>query len=340
MNVVRTTTLAIGASLIGSSLFIALAKPDVLSSSILAMGFVFLLHGTGFLQEYIIARSLRWYRRKKPVIGIINDLPYSSYGHVWSKMEPKEWLLRINEALTKKSVKAKVKFVEITKSRQLWFIDRYSIILNPNGPKYPEVDIENLTVMKSILHYVHDGGMFVSVADIPFFFPYDKEREILYCPTRIELAHFYKAIIHKLQQFSGGLEYRQPLPGYDSPFSRLVMVDILATEVNRLNPKTGKIEKSVKQASLKLKNKDLTLDNIVIHRGIVCDDHAKSIVEELDWEEDGKMIPFTPFCYILYGKGKILASLIWLDQQSENTREKITNLLCDLIIEEVMRNLK
>ena len=75
MNVVRTTTLAIGASLIGSSLFIFLAKLDMLSSTILVMGIMFLLHGAGFLQEFMVRKILRWYRTKKPVIGIINDLP-------------------------------------------------------------------------------------------------------------------------------------------------------------------------------------------------------------------------------------------------------------------------
>ncbi|NWF77298.1 MAG: hypothetical protein HXY36_01680 [Chloroflexi bacterium] len=335
MNVVRTTTLAIGASLIGSSLFIFLAKPGVLSSLILAMGFVLLLHGTGFLQEYIIGRSLRWYRTKKPIIGIIHDLPYSSYGHVWSKMEPKEWLLRINDTLNKSQVKAKVKLIKITKSRTIWFIDRYLVVINPYGSRHPEVDVENLSVMKSILRFVHNGGTFVNVADIPFFFLFDKKRGISYCPTRMELVHYYKAIMHKLLDLTRFEEYRQPVPGYDSPFSRLVMVDILATEVNRLNSKTGEIERFPKQATLRLKGKDLTLENIIIHRGIICTNHVNSVVEELDWEGDRGVIPFTPFCYIHYGKGKILASLIWLDQQPEGIRERITNLQRDFIIEEV-----
>lgn len=340
MNIVRTTTLAIGASLIGSSLYIALTKPDALSSFILGLGFVFLLHGAGFLQEYIIGKSLRWYRTKKPFIGIIHDMPYSGYGHVWSKMSPNEWLSRINDSLNKSQIKARVKLIRITKPWRIWFIDRYLVIINPYGPRYPEIDIENLNVMKSILHFVHNGGVFVNVADIPFFFPFDIKRGILYCPTGKGLPHYYKAIMHKLYQLLGIKEYQQPIPGYDSPFSNSVMVDILATEVNRFNPETGNIERLGKQISLKLKNKDLVLQDVAIHRGIICTNHVESVVEELDWEKDGAVVPFTPFCYIHYGKGKILASLIWLDEQTEDIREKITDLQCDLIIEEVRNTLR
>jgi hypothetical protein len=116
-------------------------------------------------------------------------------------------------------------------------------------------------------------------------------------------------------------------PGYDSPFSRQVMVDILATERWSLSP-----------IQLKLKAEELTLTNVVINRGILCAGHVKSVVEELEWRGERIKAMFTPFCYIYYGKGKILASLIWLDLQSEDIREKITNLLCDLIIEEVKKN--
>jgi hypothetical protein len=59
MSVAKTTTLAIGASLIGSSLAIVLVKPDVLSLTILVTGIISLLHGTGFIQEYIARKFLR-----------------------------------------------------------------------------------------------------------------------------------------------------------------------------------------------------------------------------------------------------------------------------------------
>jgi hypothetical protein len=115
MNVIRTTTLAIGASLIGSSLFMVLAKPDVLSPIILVMGVVFLLHGTGFLQE-LVSKFLRWYRTKKPVIGIVNDLPWpedGSFGWASSRMNPKEWQFKVNGIIEENRINAKAKLIKI-----------------------------------------------------------------------------------------------------------------------------------------------------------------------------------------------------------------------------------
>ena len=326
MNVVRTTTLAIGASLIGSSLFIVLAKPDALSLIILAMGVMFLLHGTGFLQEYMVRGILRWYRIKKPAIGIINDLS-GTHGWAWSKMKPEGWLFKINNAINKSQIKAESKLIKITKPWTRWFLDRYLIIINPYGSVYPEINIENLTVMRLILHFVHNGGIFVNVADIPFFFPYDLEKKILYCPTRMEQVHLYKHLIRYLSRLLHEQDLKEFYPGMDSPFSKAVMVDIINTEIKE-NEKIIPMH-----TSLKLKNSSYSLENVAINRGIRCSNHVESIVEELEW--DGKL--FTPLCYIHFGKGKSLFSLIFLeyDEQPEDIREKITNLQCDLIIKEV-----
>lgn len=327
MNVVRTTTLAIGASLIGSSLFIALAKPDALSLIILAIGVMFLLHGTGFLQEYMVRGILRWYRIKKPVIGIINDLS-GTHGWAWSKMKPEGWLFKINNAINKSQIKAESKLIKITKPWTRWFLDRYLVIINPYGSVYPEIDIENLTVMRLILHYVHHGGMFVNVADIPFFFPHDPERKITYC-SATQPVHLYKQLVWYLRRLP---EYEQdfgkvPYPYVETPFLRAVMVDIINTEIR----KDKKI--TPMYTSLKLKNSGYSLENVAINRGILCSNHVETIVEKLEW--DGKLS--TPLCYIHFGKGKFLLSLIFLeyDEQPEDIREKITNLQCDLIIKEV-----
>jgi hypothetical protein len=335
MSIAKTTTLGIGASLIGSSLAMVLEKPGMLSLTILVTGIICLLHGTGFIQEYVIRKFLRWYRTKKPLIAIISDLAWSDYGHVWSKMSPDKWLSQLDEKLSDGRNKINVKLVKITNPWTRWFLDRYSVILNPYGPRYPESDIENLAVMKSILNYVGKGGVFVNVADIPFFFSFDKERKILYCPTRMDSAvHYHKVLKYKLFQIiepKKAKELKEPFPGYDSLFSKLVMVDVFGTEVINFDPQTRKVVKTPIRFSLKVKDKEVTLENVIIHRAIISTDHVKSIVEELEW--DGQL--FTPFCHIHYGRGKILASLIWLDHQPDSIKEKIIDLLCNLIIEEV-----
>ena len=340
MNLVKTTTLAIGASLIGSLLFIVLAKPDAPSVIILAMGVMLLIHGTGFLQEYVLRSICRWYRTKKPVIGIINDLPWPpekgivNYRWAWSKMNPEEWHSKINSVIKKSQIKGKSKLIKITKPWTRWFLDRYLVIINPYGSLYPEIDIENLTVMRLILHYVHHGGMFVNVADIPFFFPHDPDRKITYCPTAVQPVHIYKALISYFRQIPEYEEVfnktRTPFAG--TPFLNAVMADVIETETR----KDG--EKIPMSASLKLKDSSYNLENVIIHRGILCIDNIESLVEELLWE--GK--PFTPLCYVHFGKSKFLFSLIFLeyDKQPKDIREKIINLQCDLVIKEVRDTLR
>ena len=104
--------------------------------------------------------------------------------------------------------------------------------------------------------------------------------------------------------------------------------------------------------TLKLKNNLLGLNaikSVAINRGVVVGkvengkrkievNHVKSLVEELEWE--GKLV--TPLCSINFGRGKFLVSLIFLeyDKQSEDIREKISNLQCDIIIKEVKNMLR
>jgi len=348
MNVIRTTTLAIGASLIGSSLFIFLAKPDALSLIILAMGVMSLLHGTGFLQEFIVRKILRWCGTKKPVIGIVNDLPWSprpekgTYAWAWSKMEPGEWYSKIDNAIKKSKINAKPKLIKITNPLRRWFLDRYLVIVNPYGSVYPEVDIKELTIWKSILYYVLHGGRFVNVADIPFYWAYDPKREIRY--EMVKYFHQYVPMYKRssddvLHPVSGGIISFGPYP--ETPFLSELRINIINTETTKgeyINPM---------YSSLKLKSsllKSNYLDSVAINRGVVVGkvengerkievNHVKSMVEELEW--DGKLV--TPFCSIYFGKGKFLVSLAFLeyDKQQEDIREKITIHQCDLVIKEV-----
>lgn len=353
MNVVRTTTLAVGASLIGSSLSMVLAKPDVLPSIFLLMGFIFLLHGAGFLQEFIVRKILKWYRTKKPVIGIVNDLPWSpwpekgTYAWAWSKMKPDEWCSKINSAIKKSRINTNPKLIKITKPWTRWFLDRYVIIINPYGSVYPEVDIKELTVWKSVLHYVLHGGRFVNVADIPFYWAYDPRREIRY-----ELVKYFHQYVPIYKQISsdewhpaiGGILSFGPYP--ETPFLSELRINVINTERiegEDINPRYYPLKF---KTSLSKSN---DLDSVAINRGVVIGKiekgkrkievkHVESLVEEVEW--DGKLV--TPFCSIYFGEGKFLVSLIFLeyDKQPENVRGKITNLQCDLVIREVKDMLK
>lgn len=340
MNIVRTTELAIGASLIGSSLFMAFTRSVGLSYVITITGLLFLLHGTGFLHEYMIRVILSWYRTKKPAIGIIADLPWlGTHGCAWSRMGPKEWLSRMNDTMANSETKAEIKLIRVSKPWTRWFLDRYAVIINPYGSTYPETDTEDLSVMRSILSYVQNGGMFVNVADIPFFFAHDPKRSILYCAASQD-THLYKKLVWQLY----GLQYGQnpfemppPYPYVDTPFLKTVNVNIVATETRGLNSSTKQTGFYPMYGSLCLKEGGPPIEDVAIHRGIVGAGHVESIVEELEWELEWTRMRFTPLCYINYGKGRILASLLFLEctEQADKVRDKITNLQFDLVIKGV-----
>lgn len=232
-----------------------------------------------------------------------------------------------------------MKFIKITRPLTRWFLDKYSLIINPYGSVYPEDDVQNLTVMKSVLHYVDHGGIFVNVADIPFFYPYDPRREIMYGAFAQE-AHLYKYIVWNLHLLKhkqdAAIEVITPYPYVDTPFLRAVKINIVATEIREFDVKTKRTEIFPMLTSLKMKDSNFTLEGVAVHRGIVLDSHVKSIVEELEWEREYEKIQFTPLCDIYFGKkGKFIISSIFLEYVNDEIAEKIVDILCEQIIKEI-----
>lgn len=50
----------------------------------------------------------------------------------------------------------------------------YPVVINPYGGVYPEDDLTNLSTLNEIFSFVRNGGIFINVADIPFYYAYDK----------------------------------------------------------------------------------------------------------------------------------------------------------------------
>ena len=353
MGTMRTATLAIGASLLGSVAGIFLIKPGALPWIFLAVGILFLLHGTGFLQEYIIRRILRSIRGKWPVVAIISDLPWTpdssekrTHIWAWSRMNPDEWRRRITKDAQQSKIKVRVKRVRIKRSWVRFFFDRYNVILNPYGSVYPEVNIKSFPVLNTILDYVLNGGLFVNVADIPFYWAYDPQREVLYDLVRYSHQYVpdeYEGDGSRFRLKSAHIQSFGPFP--ETPFLSEVKVNVINTET----VKNREIEPLY--YSLKLRDRSLKtgrLSSIAINRAAVVNRRSEyetaapvetgrveSIVEEII--NNGQVI--TPMCYVNFGKGKFLVSLAFLDydKQSDEAKEQITILQCELILKEIWR---
>lgn len=51
---------------------------------------------------------------------------------------------------------------------------QFPVVVNPYGGVYPESDISNLRSLNEIFDYVKNGGTYVNIADIPFYYAYDE----------------------------------------------------------------------------------------------------------------------------------------------------------------------
>lgn len=54
---------------------------------------------------------------------------------------------------------------------------KFDIIINPFGEEYPEIDKPNLATLRKITQFVKDGGVFVNVAGLAFYYLWDGEKE-------------------------------------------------------------------------------------------------------------------------------------------------------------------
>jgi len=340
MKVARTTTLALGSSLIGSSPSIFLAKPEAWLWGLIVglVGLVLVLHGTGFLQKCVIRPVLRYSRNKQPVVAIVSDLPWphDSTGnktHIWAwgRMTPEEWCSRIVDEAKERNIKVKVEHVAIKKACVRSVLDRYSVVLNPYGSLYPETNIKELPVLSTILDYVLNGGIFVNVADIPFYWAYDPQRKVLYDLVR----HTHQYEQGRIMSFG---------PFTETPFGSEARVSVVNTEIPGQNG-----ELNPRYYSLKLRNQSLKvkeLSSVAVNRAAVIErkpeyksansletGRLESVVVEIDI--NGQLL--TPIFYVNFGKGKFLVSLVFLDydKQAELAREQITRLQCELILKEI-----
>jgi hypothetical protein len=347
MSTARTAALAIGASLFGSAFGTSLIKPGTLTWVLSAVGVLVLLLGTGFLQEAVVRRILRSIRKKRPVIAIISDLPWTSdpetrtYIWAWCKMDPAEWKRAIDHDAKQVGISVKVKHIRIMKPHVRFFLDRYSVILNPYGSAYPEVNTKDLPVLHTILNYVLHGGLFVNVADIPFYWAYDSQRAVFY-----DLAKYSHQLTpteyiidgNTLRLEAWSLRSFGPFP--ETPFLSEVKVNMINTEGGGGGPPCHDL--TTKDNSLNIRK----LHQIAVNRAAVVDrlsqyesaaplhrGRVESIVEEID--KKGQAL--TPLCYVNFGKGRFLISLAFLDSRSqqEQSKEQISSLLRELILKSI-----
>lgn len=95
---------------------------------------------------------------------------------------------------------------------------KHIIIINPFGGVYPEKDLSHLKSLEVVFNFVRNGGIYLNIADIPFYYAYDEmlDRRIDTTPLAgdfsIQRSFFHTLLTRKLHCFVLGIT--DELPDY------------------------------------------------------------------------------------------------------------------------------
>jgi hypothetical protein len=182
----------------------------------------------------------------------------------------------------------------------------------------------------------------VSLADIPFFYAYDKRKGVRYDLSK----RTYHYVPFEYRQVGNLLELTKGFYDQISPFSETpFLTENNLVVINTENRQTG----SPLICSLDIKSREIShrkhlLNNVSVNRAFLLGSNytdiqvgnVKSIVQEIQSDHSFS----TPFCYINYGNGRYFVSMFFLSDNSQpcEVKTSILNFLSQLIVEETRRS--
>jgi len=174
----REFTLAMGASIIAASIGLLASNLNSrwgLLISFLIVGILFVLHATGTLQ-FLTKKFLLYLSRKEPAVGIISDIQRKDLGSsLADNNDPDHWL----KLLSDQNINAKL--IKFKYRRTRWFLQRFTVVINPFGMFFPELDEEG-TVLNLIFSYVENGGNFANISELPLYYAFDINKKTVLNP--------------------------------------------------------------------------------------------------------------------------------------------------------------
>lgn len=165
MKIIKEISFLLAGSLIG-----VIAMPFANQASehlpvIAVLFFLLILIGLGlfeWLRNFFIYCAL-FINTKTKKAGLFAPYEIDSDNSSWVEASLRQ--------MSNKLEKSKVKFTTITKDKKF---SKYPIIINPYGGVYPENNLSSLQSLNNIFFYVRRGGIYVNIADIPFYYAYDE----------------------------------------------------------------------------------------------------------------------------------------------------------------------
>ncbi len=302
----KPLALVVGGSLIASIISFLLGLKYLYAAILIVIvGFSF-AYGLGILQA-ALKRYRQHHRLRNIRIGVLNDICWNIEGsHARTDVTPDEWMDNLIRYFNECGVKPRIEKTKVSSK-----IEKYSAILNPYGSVYPETDLGNLETLHKVLEYVNEGGLFISVADMPFYYAYDNriKRKVVQQPPGFFL--------------NTNAEYGDYKP---NPFTKQVGLEICNLDGGggpvrlHLNLPEGDIEVECRRGA-------------VVWERIIG--HLLTTINKTNVStKTNKLINVAPVFSILYGKGEFLISTIWItDDENQKVRDAIIHKICILILE-------
>jgi len=131
--------------------------------------------------ESVFFWLIKWWRRTKfafPIkIGVLNGyLDENKTGKIpnqpYTQYSPQIWYDELSS----------VEGFDVDWAVATEISDKFDIIVNPFGEIYPEIDKPNLTTLRQIRKFVKNGGVFVNVAGLAFYYVWDSQKDDLSGP--------------------------------------------------------------------------------------------------------------------------------------------------------------
>jgi hypothetical protein len=264
--------------------------------SILLFGFIYIVefYGSGDYEKYL--SNKRW---KSPMkIGILNDMGGDTTNpdhFAWTNINPMQWKMHFSNF-----TKMKIELINNNSP-----FDKYTLILNPYGSIYPEKDLGKLTTLDKISDYVENGGIYLSISDIPSYFAYDinLERKLdtttpIYDPnTLLPIRVFTEAPLMK----------------------KLGLITMNFDQNPRINNFPNNLTIYSRRASFLVRNMEPLIPTTFIG--------------------PGTQFEVSSFFSLKYGEGEFIFSMIWITDQLHYNREQnfLKKLISAKAIQRILR---
>ena len=306
------------AGILGSVLVGRFGFSWLLASVLIVVLVCLVVLGTGTDSAILHLHHLRA-RRKRPKIGILNDMEWDSeFGKVstWTDISPSEWKSEIDEQASGKGVQLPVELMGTSSD-----FDPYAVIVNPYGGTYPERDLISFQTLNKIFQYVQEGGVFVNVADIPGYWAYHPM-----LGKRTETA----PPIFDFETEGDRRRLRVERPFSVVPWMKRLGLNVAAVETVFQEPADFLFDAQFQPVT------GFKISGVRLHRAAIVDENIEAVHRVAVLDEAGQHRELASIFWVVYSEGSFLISLVSLSDQSGTVKDELRKALASLILSKLV----